>query len=860
MARAPRTVTTVLFTDIVGSTERAAELGDRGWLELLEDYHGRVRREIRRHGGRGVSTAGDGVLAAFDRPASAIRTAWAIREAVRELGLDIRAGLHTGEIETQGRDLGGIAVHIGARVAASAEPGEILVTSTVRELVTGTGLRFEDRGQRSLKGVPETWHLYALKGLPVGSDLAAGRWIPGLSKRRIRLAAGVATLALVGAAVWAATRGRDAPIGPEAALASGAAPGIAVVPFRVTDPSLEIWREGIVDLLSTNLDGLADLRAIDSRTVMARWGESAAADRDADLATSLEVAKRAGATYAVLGSTVPLGPDVRLTAKVYDLRTDLPIGEAQVEGSPDSVLMLVDRLSIGILQAILPEESARLARTPRLGSLTTTSLPALKAYLEGESLYRRSDFRAAIGAYERAVQADSTFGLAYFRLAEAWGWVEPGGQVGDNTAKALRHVDRLPPREATLVRANYAFLNGSNARRALELLTDMVRRYPDDAEAWYLMGETFLHLGPQILASGDGTQAFERAVALDPAFAPFQIHLLEEAFQSGDSAVAAERLRDYRRAAVNDPREASVGLAFAIAYEGPSARTRALAGLDTVPTRVLTDGAPLLFHPSHMEDAERLFEAGVRRLDVTASCARCLFWLRLREGKLRSALAMLGDSLTPWPDRSAGLYHLSLLGLRIPAGQVDAAASLRAEDTLSWLYSAAHAADRGRWPEHAAALGALRQAARAKGAEGDSVYARLYAGAARAAEGYGLWRRGDPRGALPLLESGGREVMGWDFAATWNRTIRWWTALVLKELGRPEDAGRYFDSLWHTHFWEDPHAAFELARILEANGEASEAVEAYDFAATAWREADREYAPKVRAARGSLSRLVGAGD
>ncbi|MGH7556397.1 MAG: adenylate/guanylate cyclase domain-containing protein, partial [Gemmatimonadota bacterium] len=185
--RSGRSFATLLFTDIVGSTERAAELGDRGWHELLSEHHGRVRREIRRFGGHESNTAGDGFLATFERPASAIRCAWAIRESLRELGLEMRAGVHAGEIEREGREVGGIAVHIGARAAAAAQPGEILVTSTAKELVTGTGFRFEDRGQHRLKGVPDEWRLYALANLPSGGVAATrrtGRLIPELTTRQ----------------------------------------------------------------------------------------------------------------------------------------------------------------------------------------------------------------------------------------------------------------------------------------------------------------------------------------------------------------------------------------------------------------------------------------------------------------------------------------------------------------------------------------------------------------------------------------------------------------------------------------------------------------------------------------------------
>jgi class 3 adenylate cyclase len=162
-ARSPgRVLATVLFTDLVGSTSRAAELGDRRWRDLVEQHHAAVRRELKRFDGHEVDTAGDGFFATFDGPARAIRCAQAIIPAVRPLDLEVRAGLHTGEVELTDDKIAGIAVNIGARVAARADAGEVLVSSTVKDLVAGSGLEFEDRGTATLKGVPGEWRLFAV--------------------------------------------------------------------------------------------------------------------------------------------------------------------------------------------------------------------------------------------------------------------------------------------------------------------------------------------------------------------------------------------------------------------------------------------------------------------------------------------------------------------------------------------------------------------------------------------------------------------------------------------------------------------------------------------------------------------------
>jgi class 3 adenylate cyclase len=159
-----RVLATVLFTDIVGSTARSAEVGNAAWRELLREHHARVRRELARFRGQEIDTAGDGFFATFDGPARAIRCACAVRDSLREIGIDIRAGLHAGECELLDEKVTGIAVHVGARVAAEADAGDVLVSSTVKDLVAGSGIEFSERGTAQLKGVPGEWRLYAVVG------------------------------------------------------------------------------------------------------------------------------------------------------------------------------------------------------------------------------------------------------------------------------------------------------------------------------------------------------------------------------------------------------------------------------------------------------------------------------------------------------------------------------------------------------------------------------------------------------------------------------------------------------------------------------------------------------------------------
>jgi class 3 adenylate cyclase len=163
MAPVDRLLATILFTDIVGSTERAAQLGDREWRALLARHYDITRAEVERYRGKVWETTGDGVKATFDGPARAIRAARSVSDRIASIGLQIRAGLHTGEVELRDGAFGGIAVHIAARVMALAGPGEVLVSSTVKDLVIGSGTRFSDRGVHTLKGVPDDWHLFLVE-------------------------------------------------------------------------------------------------------------------------------------------------------------------------------------------------------------------------------------------------------------------------------------------------------------------------------------------------------------------------------------------------------------------------------------------------------------------------------------------------------------------------------------------------------------------------------------------------------------------------------------------------------------------------------------------------------------------------
>jgi class 3 adenylate cyclase/tetratricopeptide (TPR) repeat protein len=853
--KADRALATVLFTDIIGSTERAAELEDRAWRDLLQKHHALVRRELRRYGGREVNTAGDGFVATFDGPADAILCACSIRDAVREIGLEIRSGLHMGEVERAEGTIGGIAVHIGARVAARAQASEVLVSSTVRDAEAGSGFGFEDRGLHDLKGVPGQWRLFAVTRLPEREAKSPrGRWDGRVPFRAVRVGLAAALAALLAlAAFYFLARDRTGGLDPEEALAKDAAPGIAVLPFTVHGSGLDVWREGMVDVLSTNLDGAAGLRAIDSRTVLARWRESVEGEELPDLATALEVARRTGARYALLGDAVAAGPGVRFSARVYETRSGAKLGEGQVEGSPDSIFKLVDRFSIEILRAVLQRSESEIPVFD-LARVTTSSPAALKDFLEGEAFYRRSDFERAIHAYRRAIGADSTFALALYRLGSALGWTEAGGE-DDYLERAARLADQLPAREAFRVRL------GSAQQASLDSMRQAVERYPEDAEMWYELGDGYFHNGPGHLVGQRETEAaFSRAVQLDPSFTPAYIHLIQMVVGHADSARAATLIETYGRLAPGTRYDQTHRIVFPLLFGDAADRDRARVALDTLPSFALGEVYAYLGHPRFRAAMEEVSDAILERADSDEFGIVRRFWVYLGSGKLREAVAGLDDPRLPASLIAGSLLIGHYAGMPVPSERLDRELSRSPPEstlTTQTFRAGLYAAERGRWADHDSALARVREHARSSYAANDSAQARQAQAMEKGLRGYALWKRGRLEEAARLLREAQRES---DFDRNLNRHLRWFLGQLLLETGRPEEAVPYFESFWPGAFSlnEFPLSYFYLGRAYEQMQEYEKARQSYELFAMAWKDADPELQPMVAEARAAARRLTGA--
>ncbi len=702
--------------------------------------------------------------------------------------------------------------------------------------------RLPARGEVGLAGVqgaPATALPEVRGAAPV--SVRTRRKVPG--RLWVTLLAVVATVAVV--AIW--------PHGPRPAE-HNAPPGIAVLPFTVHGEGLEMWREGMVVLLSTDMNGVGGLRTIDSRTVLARWRERVPETGVADRATALEVAQAAGARYALLGSAVAIGQEVRLSADIYDTEGGAQMGSVQVEAPPDSVLRLVDRLAVLSLGVVLGQEASELPPVD-LAGVTTASIPALTAWLEGEALFRRGDFEAAVPAYERAVATDSTFALAFYGLEKAYGFSGDAGsdRYVEPVEQAMRWVDRLPAREAALVRAVHAWQQWA-LQETEELLQRLLRTYPDCAEGWFILGELYWHDGPNFPVSlEDAQQCFTRAVELDPEFAPYRVHLIDMAFVDvPDSAEAARLIEEYKRlGSASALHTRRVGLGFDLAFGDQEQRERALASLDTVDLQILRllPNGPPLDHPRFWPQWEAVWLELERRGVSQAASTRKLFQgAAMGRGYLRIALEYLDRPQASSLDRSCLPVVAHINGFPVPRDRLEEAAAVLSQiDSTSHpalVYNAALlAAAQGRWSDHARAVELSWDLWRREvDAGGSGSFTQAIA---LAVEAYGLWRQGDPEAALGKLEEVRR------YRAT--NSVRWVLGQVLMDLERWEEAVPYLRA-WP--YDADSHTHYHLARAYEGMGEYGKAAKEYAYFVEAWEDADPELQPWVEDARRALARLT----
>jgi tetratricopeptide (TPR) repeat protein len=650
--------------------------------------------------------------------------------------------------------------------------------------------------------------------------------------------------------------------GPRAVEAGEALPAIAVLPFSVSGTEADFWREGMANALATNLNGLAGLRTVSSRTVLARWDRAVGDGAAPDLETALDVARQSGAAYGVVGDLVVAGNRTQASADVYDLETGRQLGQARAAGSVegDSAFALIDRFTVEIARvAPTPEEAV--VSAVELARLTTASVDALKAYLEGEAYYRRSDFVAAIEAYQRAVDIDSTFAMAHYRLSKSYGWERGNGTAGGHHEVALRLSSRLPERERTLVEANVAFLDG-RVHDVIRTLEDAVRRHPDDVEAWFLLGDTYYHLGDQALVDrlSESERAFGRALALDPSLGPTHIHLIANAFELGDSAIVRQRLDDYRRYSGASPTMRANELAFDLAFGDPPTRESALAALDTISFQDRNAFATVpasLLHPTMLElraeVIQRRLAAGIGDGDLEFLAAIGLAETAVDRGRWNDFEEAAADSRMGQA-KEFETYRAHLAGVTLPDSVMQRDLTLTPADSLPDARNLAgtfRAAELGRTDEVERSVRIWRALAGIDLEEGNEAMAQTGTWLAEMVEARLQWSTGDPEGALVRLEPLQREATGWQFLNPLNEIQRMWLADLNLELGRRAEAEVYYRSLTP---WA--RAVLALARLRDEAGDLDEAAQYYAWFVEMWKDADPELQPLVEEARTRLQEIV----
>jgi TolB-like protein len=368
---------------MVGSTDLAVRLGDRAWQRLVAAHHAAVRRELRRFRGREVDTAGDGFFATFSQPAQAVRAAEAIVAAAAKLGVPIRAGLHTGEAEEAGQKIGGIAVHIASRVMSAAEPGEVLVSGTLRDLVTGSGIEFSDRGLHQLKGVPGEWHLWAL----------------------VREATEPSEDAIAGAVRGPAA----APTRPSLPLPDK--PSIAVLPFTNLsgDPEQDYFADGMVEDIIT---GLSRIKWI---FVIARNSSFAYRGKAMDVR---QIGRELGVRYVLEGSVRRSANRVRITAQLIDTGSGAHIWADHYDRALDDVFAVQDELTMSVIGVIEP--TLRKAEIERARRKRPDSLDAYDLYLRALPLAFTAmplDADKALALLDRAIELEPDYAAVHALIA-----------------------------------------------------------------------------------------------------------------------------------------------------------------------------------------------------------------------------------------------------------------------------------------------------------------------------------------------------------------------------------------------------------------------------------------------------------
>lgn len=698
---------------------------------------------------------------------------------------------------------------------------------------------------------------------PGRSTGAPERVTPGGSGWRHRIIrAGLGGAVLLGLAVAAFAALRT----PEDPSATDSARTVAVVPFTVAGDARDVWREDAAILLSTSIHGTAGLRARAPEYVLKLWesefGETPPTPRD-----RRQIGRRIGADWIVSGSMTAANGRLRLTASAENVAAEGAAGPVVVEGARDSLFSLVDRLTVELLRDGVIADAEQ-ALPVELSRVTTSSLPALEAYLDGEREWRSARLRDAAEAFERAVRHDSTFALASYRLAIAQYWTGSGDPF-EHLGRAVRLADRLHDREATLARGWLALQEG-RIEEGLDILRGMTNGHPEFGEGWLRLGDGLLHNGGRLLVPmSEFRTAMRQAIEKNPLAAEPYWHLLEDAFFREDSAEARRLVDAYRRVDPYSPACIGYVTAYELAWGDEASHASAVARLPTLSAEIrgplncalsVLDRAPTfrpalelvadeMESPSRPEADRRQARNNRVRLATRAGAiheARSVlrrFYAEAGPARRRAALHILLLDVFAYPDSS-----MAREAARILAGDGSPAVQF-------WLGASALA--NGKPDEVTGAIASLRRTATASEADSAVQAEEL----ARALE---LLRRLDEGGFvearelfdlqlhLPGPNSG---MPGSRMIPFVRELLRLRTAELLLERDRPAEALRYVESLPMDSYPSNAPATLLEGMAKEALADTVAAQAAYTRFLRWYDDADPELEPAKAKAREGLRRL-----
>ena len=678
-----------------------------------------------------------------------------------------------------------------------------------------------------------------------GAALGATRGAPRLgARRRLIVASFVALLLAAALGGWLATRSTGRRVVP-------AAETLAVLPFHTSGPGVEFLGEGMMDLLATNLRGVAGINTVDPRAVLREWGSTRGRD---DLRRALAVGRDLDAGSVVLGSAVSTGGKVRIAADLYAIDGQR-LGRAQVDGDADSVLSVVDRLSLALLRDVW--RSKQPLPNLRLASLTTNSIDALRSYLEGERYYRRTEWDSALTAYTRAVETDSTFALAHLRRAQAIGWIGGYGNQDAHEAVAagVRFAQRLPPRDRRLLASYQLFDQGKPA--SIDSLRAFVAEYPEDVEGWFLLGEAMFHTKSFRPSPPDSISAvFDSVLRRDSTLFPALIHPMELGVIYRDSAQFARYFTGFARTA--PPSKVSAMRTTATLVWGPPPTAKELgAAWAEQGSWLLQATNSAYFWDKATSDSiaprfARVQQAGPRSSQFLAGALAARANMLAGLGRWREAKVLVDSLARLDPGQTRGVQAWAT------------ALGLAPTSSAGFMDSAVAALPPGPEAEYGKAM---VQLLRGQVPEGRRRLARALADSARmspldhgvmvAADGWGALIHGDTARGLPRLRSGLDRVAAPGVAAE-SAFLRLQLALALAARSETRAEGiRYLRYGFDNQPLYLPLLQLALGHTYEAAGQRDSAAVAYSRFLRLWDKADPELQGRVREAREALQELSG---